>query len=738
MPLQQYHHVMTGDVAASGMPKTSPSSASTKKLPVTPTTVNSLNNKKNQATEAAKMKRKKKLSLPWWCVVIAWVLCAISIAVSVFFLWAYGIQFGNEKATKWLTALISSIFSSILFTQPIKIYLMAMILSWILKRPLDEFEDYDDDEEEFELSSDEEFLHGPPSSQGKRLRSHNQLGAGLSKEELAAAKDHRKRELAMQELMLEIFVYLIFLTIILSISYGARDPNIFLMRNNMANTFAHFTTSGCPSFLEANEKQHFWCWAREVLVPNLLNTTLYNGEHRPQEMCGTLVDRITFLLGHAIIRQIRVKPGDPSEHPARHENTEDKRNFGRNWNISGPEDSNYQYRSALQIHGFPYEGVLSIYSGGGYIVELKGVKSKVMRLLDSLEEQNWVDAHTKALFVEYAVFNAQVNLFAITMFIIEFIPGGGILTKFEFQGLRLLRYHTSGGVFMLVSEIAYILFTFFYTQREYKALKKLGCSYFKSLWNLFEIWMIALSYTAIIFYLLKTSLTYYTLDKFTATKGKTYIRMQPLAFLDDVLGYVIAFQVFIGTLKLLRLLRFNKRIGMLSATLKHASGDILGFGLFFGVVFVSFVTIFYLNCFTYVKDFSTFVRAAESSFFLITKKFKEIRLGAPVFGPLFYFIFAFIMYWIVFQLLIAIICHSFAKVSEDIASQPNDYEVVDYIISRMSAYLSSLRPNSVQNINIPPEKAPDLQSQLWHINTSLDRSLAILDRALPTNKKRGI
>lgn len=41
-----------------------------------------------------------------------------------------------------------------------------MVLSWILKKPLDEFEDYDDDEEEFDLKSDEELLHGPPSAQG--------------------------------------------------------------------------------------------------------------------------------------------------------------------------------------------------------------------------------------------------------------------------------------------------------------------------------------------------------------------------------------------------------------------------------------------------------------------------------------------------------------------------------------------------------------------------------------------
>ncbi|KAK4329480.1 hypothetical protein Pmani_000166 [Petrolisthes manimaculis] len=68
-----------------------------------------------------KVGRRRKLSLPWWLVLVAWFLCAVSIGTAVFFLWAYGIQFGNAKVTKWLTALLSSIVSSVLFTQPVKV-----------------------------------------------------------------------------------------------------------------------------------------------------------------------------------------------------------------------------------------------------------------------------------------------------------------------------------------------------------------------------------------------------------------------------------------------------------------------------------------------------------------------------------------------------------------------------------------------------------------------------------------
>ena len=66
-------------------------------------------------------KREYKKTLPWFFRPLAWVLCVVSMTVSLFFLWAYGIMFGNEKTTQWLTALLSSIFSSVLITQPVKV-----------------------------------------------------------------------------------------------------------------------------------------------------------------------------------------------------------------------------------------------------------------------------------------------------------------------------------------------------------------------------------------------------------------------------------------------------------------------------------------------------------------------------------------------------------------------------------------------------------------------------------------
>ncbi|CAF4780373.1 unnamed protein product, partial [Rotaria sp. Silwood2] len=42
------------------------------------------------------------------------------IAVSILFIIARGIEFGDLKTQKWLTSILTGFFSSILLTQPIK------------------------------------------------------------------------------------------------------------------------------------------------------------------------------------------------------------------------------------------------------------------------------------------------------------------------------------------------------------------------------------------------------------------------------------------------------------------------------------------------------------------------------------------------------------------------------------------------------------------------------------------
>lgn len=73
------------------------------------------------ATADAKNK-KKKCELPWWFVVIGWILLFLTVLVSAAFVTFYGIMFQDIKCKKWITSMLISFFTSVFFTQPIKVY----------------------------------------------------------------------------------------------------------------------------------------------------------------------------------------------------------------------------------------------------------------------------------------------------------------------------------------------------------------------------------------------------------------------------------------------------------------------------------------------------------------------------------------------------------------------------------------------------------------------------------------
>lgn len=66
-------------------------------------------------------KPKKEFKFPWWFKIFAYILSFTFAFVSLFFVVIKGIEFGEEKVTKWLTSIIVSFLCSVLLTQPLQV-----------------------------------------------------------------------------------------------------------------------------------------------------------------------------------------------------------------------------------------------------------------------------------------------------------------------------------------------------------------------------------------------------------------------------------------------------------------------------------------------------------------------------------------------------------------------------------------------------------------------------------------
>jgi hypothetical protein len=65
--------------------------------------------------------KRSSLTFPWWCIFLAYGLSFILVGISILFIIARGIEFGDLKTQQWLTSILTGFFSSILLTQPIKV-----------------------------------------------------------------------------------------------------------------------------------------------------------------------------------------------------------------------------------------------------------------------------------------------------------------------------------------------------------------------------------------------------------------------------------------------------------------------------------------------------------------------------------------------------------------------------------------------------------------------------------------
>ena len=60
-----------------------------------------------------------------------------------------------------------------------------------------------------------------------------------------------------------------------------------------------------------------------------------------------------------------------------------------------------------------------MYGGNGYVFELNKGTDELINRTYELESQAWIDRYTRAVFIEFTVYNPGTNLFSINTLLLE-------------------------------------------------------------------------------------------------------------------------------------------------------------------------------------------------------------------------------------------------------------------------------------------------------------------------------
>ena len=75
------------------------------------------------------------------------------------------------------------------------------------------------------------------------------------------------------------------------------------------------------------------------------------------------------------------------------------------------------YRSSDELDGSSHWGQVSLYGGGGFVQDLAPSMEESLAQLKPLFDNLWLDRATRAVFVDFTVYNANINLFCVIKYV---------------------------------------------------------------------------------------------------------------------------------------------------------------------------------------------------------------------------------------------------------------------------------------------------------------------------------
>lgn len=494
------------------------------------------------------------------------------------------------------------------------------------------------------------------------------------------------RELYVRTTLRELVIYIIFLVILCILTFGMTSPTMYYYTKVLSDLFldAPFPDTR-NTFRGSTQVMDFWRFTENVMLDGLYWEYWYDAEKTDTESDDRNILYENRMLGVPRMRQVRVRNDScivPEDFQSAIRqcfdiysiNAEDKEPFG-----IGKNGTAWEYHTEEQMNGSSHWGKIATYSGAGFYQDLGLNKSITKDMLADLRENLWIQRGTRAVFVDFTVYNANINLFCVIKLAFEFPATGGVIPSWSFRTVKLLRYVTPMDHFVLACEMIFAFFIIYYIIEEALEIRLLKCSYFKSMWNILDVLVILISLLCIGFSVFCT-LTIKSKLQELLEDPTTFADFQFLGYWQTQFNSAVAVCVFFAWFKLFKYISFNKTMTQLSSTLSRCAKDVAGFAIMFFIVFFAFAQLGYLLFGTQVRDFSSFINAVFTLLRTILGDFNfhEIEDANRVLGPIFFLSYVFFVFFVLLNMFLAIINDTYSEVKAEIANQRNEFEIADY------------------------------------------------------------
>ena len=358
----------------------------------------------------------------------------------------------------------------------------------------------------------------------------------------------------------------------------------------------------------------------------------------------------------------------------------------------------FQYKDDVSLQGLPIKGKLSTYEGNGYVYEMRGKLSYIQGNLSVLRNMNWVDRQTRAILFEFSAYNPNINLVMVSTILVEFSSTGSILTTARFDPLNLFSDIGSQAVFKVVCQIILIIFIVYFTIKELIEITKQGLKiYLNEFWTFIEWSIILCAFISFRLSISRRITANQVLDFFKTTKGYGYMKLQSANESNQMLTYLLGLCSALGTLKFLKLLRFNRGFSFLGKTLRSCFGELISYSMIFFLIWISFVQLMYVLYSSYLEGYCTIIKSMETAFQVMLGKF-DVSIYSTnnnqILGPLIFAAYNVTILFFALNIFISIITESFDKIRNESKKNSHlEFDLMDHI--------SEILNKKIKNNNSP-------------------------------------
>ena len=342
----------------------------------------------------------------------------------------------------------------------------------------------------------------------------------------------------------------------------------------------------------------------------------------------------------------------------------------------------WRYNTSTELNALPYNGQYTFYDGGGYVADLGYNLQTALRVVRNLENNAWIDQRTAVVLVEFTVFEPSTSLFSIAKFLYEVIPTGRPETLARFETLSIYGAPNSklGSVF-LAFQITLLLLVAYFLFLETVKIYRQTCSYFGSFWNWMNLLQLISTITTIAFFFFKENYVS-SFVKNVHTNPFQTTSVDYVLFWSELEIIVLSLVIFILTVKFLRIIRFNRHVCQMVASLKLSTPHLVSYSVVFLVNMFAFSLLGWLLFGNDLQSYHSLVASLGTLFqkFLGGELlFIEIQSANRILGPIYIFSFMLSTAFILINMFVAILNDSYGSVKELSGGRFGDADLGDFI-----------------------------------------------------------